>query len=90
MGNQGRIIANGISPDHYGLFAIIENTTTKKSKKADDIFIRDYKNANIPALRETLSLFDPNYLRNLHIGEKFRMFQGHLTNCIEMHVSYRK
>ena len=84
------IIPNSISPDHYGLFAIIENVTTKKERKKANIFIRDYKNANINALRESLSLFDPAYLNGQSIETKFQMFQSHITNCIETHVPLRK
>ena len=54
------IITNAISPDHYGLLAIIENTNSLKKKKLPPVFIRDYKNANISALREALSLLYPS------------------------------
>ena len=88
--NSFGIIANGISPDHYGLFAVIENTTRINKEQPRVTFIRDYKNANINALRESLSLFDPSYLTGLSIEEKFKMFQLHITHCIETHVPLRK
>ena len=84
------IITNSISADHYGLLAIIEDSTIRKKEKPRDIFIRDYKNANIGALRESLSLFDPSYLNGMSIEGKFQMFQSHITNCIETHVPLRK
>ena len=84
------IVATGISPDHFGLLAIIENTSEIKKKKAHDFLIRDYKNTNIPALREELSLFDPTYLDGLHIDRKFELFQLHIKNCIENHIPTRK
>ena len=56
------IITNAISPDHFGLLAVIENTLLENKEKPPVVWIRDYKNANIGALRESLSLFDPSYL----------------------------
>ena len=88
--NAFGIVASGISPDHFGLIAIIENNTTRKIVKPRDIFIRDYKKTDINALRESLSLFDPSYLNGLNIDNKFELFQSHLTNCIETHVPLRK
>ena len=84
------IVTNSISPDHFGLLAIIENTSSKRNGKTPDIFIRDYKKADVNALRESLSLFDPSYLNGLSIDNKFQLFQHHITNCIETHVPLRK
>ena len=84
------IIANGISADHFGLLAVIENTSIKKKDKASDIWIRDYKNADIPALRESLSLFDTSFLNGFDIHNKFELFQSHIHNCAESHIPRRK
>ena len=37
--NAFGIVASGISPDHFGLIAIIENNTTRKIVKPRDIFL---------------------------------------------------
>ena len=84
------IITNGISPDHFGLLAVIENTTLKKKEKQPDVWIRDYKNADIPALRESLSLFDTSFLNGFDIHNKFEFFQSHIHNCAESHIPRRK
>ena len=82
------IIANGISPDHFGLLTIIENTSSKTKEKQPDIWIKDYKNAGVPSLRESFSLFNSSYLNGMDINFKFGLLISHVHNCMDSNVPY--